>query len=127
MHIGLNRLVNFSRTILPRLIFHDNLISGPMTHQLASLNYICLFDVWDHTFDKLKRTLTCVALIRWMYFTWRQLSYFFCVDLIESWSSVFDKLLRTLTSFDLSSDVPFDMEWLMLHRPLFVQISGGIA
>jgi len=62
-----------------------------------------------------------------MYFTRHQLSYFFCVDLIESWSSVFDKLLRALLGFDLSSDVPFDMEWLMLHRPLFEQISGGIA
>jgi len=40
---------------------------------------------------------------------------------------VFDKLLRALLGFDLSSDVPFDMEWLMLHRPLFEQISGGIA
>jgi len=126
-HIGLNRLVHFALTILPRLILHDNPISRPMTHLLADFKYVYLFPDWAQLFDKLKRTLTYAALIRWMYFTWHQLFYFFCIDLIESWSSVFDKLLRTLTSFDLGSDVPFDMEWLMLHRPLFAQISGGIA
>ena len=30
-HIGLNKLVNFAPTILPRLIFHDDPISRPMT------------------------------------------------------------------------------------------------
>jgi len=40
---------------------------------------------------------------------------------------MFDKLLCALTSFDLSSNVAFDMEWLMLHGPLFAQISGGFS
>ena len=65
--------------------------------------------------------------IGWMYFTGRQVSYFFYIDFIESWSSVFDKLLHDLLGFDVSSDVPFAMEWLMLYRPLSAQISGGIA
>ena len=62
-----------------------------------------------------------------MYSIWYQLSHVDGLNFIEGWSSVFDKLLRALASFDLSSDVAFDMEWLMLHRPLSEQISGGIA
>ena len=58
-HCGAQRVVNFVPSISPRLIFHDNPISSPMTYQLASLNYICLFDVWDHTFEKLKPVLYC--------------------------------------------------------------------
>ena len=63
-HFGTQRLVDFAPTILPRPFIHDDLISRPMTNWLASLNYICLFDVWDHTFDKLKWALICAALIR---------------------------------------------------------------
>jgi len=110
--------VNFAPTILPRVPIHDKPIFTPMTHLLADLKYVHLFPDWAQLFDKLKWALTCAALIRWMYFTWRQLSYFFCVDLSESWPFVFDMLFRTLTSFDLSSDVTFGMEWLMLHEPL---------
>ena len=40
---------------------------------------------------------------------------------------MFNKLLRALTSSDLSSVVSFDMEWLMLHGPLFARISRGYS
>ena len=69
MLLKITRLVDLGPNVLPRSILHDDIISRPMTHQLASLNYICMFDVWAHTFDKLKRALTSAALIRYMYFT----------------------------------------------------------
>ena len=96
-----------------------------MTHQLASLNYMCLFDVWAQQFDKLKRALTCALLLWWMCSFCLQLSNLYCVAFVESWASVFDKLLRALTSFDLSSNVSFDMEWLLLHK--FLGHEEGIA
>ena len=40
---------------------------------------------------------------------------------------MFDKMLRALISFDLRSAVSFDMEWLMLHMPLFEHISEGYS
>jgi len=40
---------------------------------------------------------------------------------------VFDELLRALIGFDLHSTVSFDMEWLMLYRPLFERISEGYS
>jgi len=45
VHIEFHRLVDFAPTILPRPLIHDDILSSPMTHRLASLNYICLFDV----------------------------------------------------------------------------------
>ena len=43
----IKRLVDFRPTILRgRLIHDDDPISRPMIDQLASLSYICLFDVW---------------------------------------------------------------------------------
>ena len=62
-----------------------------------------------------------------MYCIWYQLLHVRCLNFIESLSSVFEKLLRALTSFDLSSNVAFDMEWLILHMPLFARISGGYS
>jgi len=44
---------------------------------------------------------------------------------IESWSCLFDKLLYALMGFDLSGNVKFDMEWLMLHEPMSKHISRG--
>ena len=127
MHIGLNRLVDLRLTNLPRPFIHDDILSRPMTHLLATFEYVYPFFDWAQQFDKLKRALTCVAFLWWMYSIWCQLPHVHCLNFIESWASVFDKLLRALTSFDLSSDVSFDMEWLMLHRPLFVQISRGYS
>ena len=127
MLFDITRLMDFAPTILPRSILHDNPISSLMTHRLASLNYICLFDVWDHKFDKLKRPLTCALLLWWMYSFWLQLFNLYCITFIESWASLFDKLLRALTSFDLSGNVAFDMEWLILHEPLSKYISKGYS
>ena len=121
MHIGFNRLVHFAPTILPRSILHDSPLSRPKTHQLASLNYVCLFDVWDHTFNKLEQALTYASLPWWMHSFWLQLYAFHCFYVIKSWSSVFDKLIRAPTSFDLSSTFQLNMEWLLLHKFLDCQ------
>ena len=98
-----------------------------MTHLLATFKYVFLFSYWVQQFDELKRAVTCTALLWWMHSIWYQLLHVHCLNFIKSWSSVFDKLLRTLTSFDLSSSVAFDMEWLMLHMPLFERISGAYS
>jgi len=63
MHSELKGLVDLGLTNLPILILYDNPISRPMSHQLASLNDIFLFDVWDRTFDRLKWALTCAFMV----------------------------------------------------------------
>jgi len=70
MLFDITRLVDLEPTILPRSFVPYDIVSRPMTHQLASLNYICMFDVWAHLFDKLKRALTCALLLWWMYSFW---------------------------------------------------------
>jgi len=115
--ITLKGLVDLGPSILPKLLIHDDHIFRPMTSTLATFTYVCLFPIWAQQFDKLKRALTCTALLWWMYSIWYQLLHLRCLNFIESWSFVFDKLLRALTSFDFGRNVAFDMEWLMLHGP----------
>ena len=114
MHIGLNRLVNFTPTTLPRLLVHDDIVSRPMTSILARFEYVHFHSDWAQLFDKLKRALTCALLARWMYSFWLQLTAFHCLYVIESLASLFDKLLRALMSFDLSSIFQLNVDWLML-------------
>ena len=83
-HIDLKGLMDLGSFDLPRPVIHDDYISRLMTHMLANFEYVCVFSDWAEQFDKLKRALTCAALLWWMHFIWLQLSYFFCVDLIES-------------------------------------------
>ena len=105
----------------------DDIDSKPMAHRLANLNYVCMFDVWAHTLDKLKRAFTCTLLAWWIYSFWFQLNTFYCCYVIESWFSVFDTMLRALIGFDLCSTVSFDVEQLMLRMPLFEHISEGCS
>jgi len=116
----IRRLMDFRSTILARLpIPGGNHISKPMTTLLANTEYICLIPNCVQLFDKWKRALTCAALIWWIYFFWYLLLYFYCCNLVGSCSCQFHKLLQALMGFDLSGNVSFNMEWLMLHRPLF--------
>ena len=96
-----------------------------MAYLPAKFEYISLFDIQARPFDKSKRTPNYATLTLWIYSIWHQLSYFYCIYLIESCSYLFDKLLQSLMGFDLSGNLPLDMEWLMLHEPLFKQILGG--
>ena len=54
--MGLNRLVNFAPTILPRLFIHADIVSRPMTSILARSKYVHFLSDWAQLFDKLKRT-----------------------------------------------------------------------
>ena len=94
---------------------------------LAHTEYTCLISNWAQLLNKLKRTLTCASLAWWMYSFWFQLYTFYCFYVVESRSSVFDKLLRALMGFDLSRNFKCDMEWMMLHDPLFQHISRGYS
>jgi len=42
--------------------------------------------------------------------------FLYCFHVLESWSSLFDKPLHMLIGFDLSGNVHFDLQWLMLHK-----------
>ena len=127
MHIELKELVDLGLTNLSRPFIHDDIRSRAMTHLLTTFKYVYPFSDWAQQFDKLKRALICAALLWWMYSIWCQLFHVHYLNFIKSWSSIFDKLLCALTSFDLSSSGAFDMEWLMLHMPLFERISGGYS
>jgi len=70
MRIELKGLVDLGPTVLPRPFIQDDHISRPMTSSLATFAYVCLFGIWAHQFDKLKRALTCAALLWWMYCSW---------------------------------------------------------
>jgi len=94
---------------LPRPFIHDDILFRPMIYLLATFNYVYLFSDWAQQFNKLKRALTCAALLWWMYAIWYQLSQVHCLNFIESWSFVFDKLLHALLGFDVSSNVAFDI------------------
>ena len=61
--LDIRRLVDFQPIALPRLLIHDAHTSRPMTTLLANTKYICLIPNWAQLFDKLKRTLTCAAVI----------------------------------------------------------------
>jgi len=63
---NITRLVDSEPTILPRLFVPYDIFSRPMTHQLASLNYICLSDVWAHAFNKFQQALTFGLGTWWM-------------------------------------------------------------
>jgi len=98
------------------LFIHDNQISRPMTNLLANYEYICLTSNWKKLFDKLKRALTCAAMMLWMYSICHQRFHVQCLHFIDSCARLFDKLLRALMGFDLSNNVLLNMEWLMLHK-----------
>jgi len=114
----IKRLVNLGPTNMPRYFVHDYHISRPMTHVQANFEYVSLFDGWIRQFDKLKRALTCTALLLWMYYFSFQLSGFYCINFTKSYACLFDKPLRALLGFDLSSNFQLNMQWLMHHGPL---------
>jgi len=60
-HIDLKGLVDLGPSDLPRPVIHDDYICRPMSHFLASFEYVYLFSNWAQQFDKLKRALSCVA------------------------------------------------------------------
>jgi len=68
----------------------------------SDFTYTHLFFVWAESFDKLKRALSCIAF---MHFIWAILhvsNYFhFC----EDGARMFDKLLRSLVGFDMSTSL----------------------
>jgi len=82
-HIGLNRLVKCAPLMLPRLLVHDDIVSGPMTSILAHSEYVHFLSDWAQLFEKLKRALTCALLARWMYSFRLQLTIFHCFCVIE--------------------------------------------
>jgi len=69
-HIELKELVDLELTNLPRPFIHDDILSRPMTHLLATFEYVYPFFDWAQQFDKLKRALTYAALLCWMYSIW---------------------------------------------------------
>ena len=124
-HIDLKGLVDLGPSDLPRPVIHDDYISRPMTHFLATFEYVYLFPDWARLFDKLKLALTCAELQWWMYSFLFQLVAISFFHLLESWSCLYDKLLRALMGFDLNNSLCIVMEWLTLHNPLV--ISGGFS
>ena len=109
MLFNITRIVDSELTILPRPFIPYDIVSRPMTHWLAGLNYICLFDVWAHAFDKFQWALTFASVTWWMYSFWLQCFNFCCVTFIEICSSMFNKMHRALIGFDLHSTASFDM------------------
>lgn len=105
IHIDLKGLVDLGPTDLPRPIIHDDYVSRPITHFLATFESVCLFSDWAQQFDQLRRALTCAELQWWMYSLWHQLFNFCCQNFIKSCSCLYDKLLRALMGFDLHSSL----------------------
>ena len=58
MYTGLNRLVKFASSILPRLLVYAEIVSRPLTSPLAPFEYVHFLSDWAKLFDKLKRALT---------------------------------------------------------------------
>ena len=53
-HANTKRLADLGPTDVPRYLIYDDQISRSMTHLVAILEYVSLFDVWASQFDKLK-------------------------------------------------------------------------
>ena len=78
----MTRLVSCAPTILLELLIHDDIVSRTMTSILARFEYIHFLSDWAQLFDKLKRTLTCALLAKWMHSFWLQLTIFHCFYVI---------------------------------------------
>ena len=67
----------------------------PLTYA-SNFTYTHLFSVWAESFDKLKRALSCIAF---MHFIWAILHVSKYFHFCEDGARMIDKLLRALVGF----------------------------
>ena len=73
----------------------------------SDFTYAYLSFDWAESFDKLKRALTCIAFMQFIWVVPYVSDY---VHFCEECARSFDKLIRVLVGFDLSSTFQLNME-----------------